>query len=435
MLRPSWKTLMLTTGLAAQLAYGGAIPGSSEIPEQTKGTALTGAHAVRRLDTALSLKHVDLTALIASGAHSLVGEPTLQAYALYAEGSARSIIQTSDGGYAFIGTTNALGDNDILLVKTDAFMSVQWAYAYGTTTDDSGVEVRATSDGGFMLAGQTYQNNNFDYFVVRTDPTGAIYWQGPYGGVLQEYPKAMEVTPDGGCIIVGKTQSNLGYQNAHMMKFSALGSVQWEKSFSSGADGTYEFEGVTNVPGGGYVAVGSRQVKVSATTWENYGYAVKVSSTGATLFQVNSGRFAYLESVAATSTGYVAVGYIYTNISTFDADFYAVRFNPTTGAVTAGWPRTINGGTRGDYLSDVKVASDGNYVITGSTTPSDTQRNMRLMKLNTSGTALWNYAPYPSTDITSGESLAMTSDGGFIVSGGYTNPSNTSYLLLSKFSP
>lgn len=29
----------------------------------------------------------------------------------------------------------------------------------------------------------------------------------------------------------------------------------------------------------------------------------------------------------------------------------------------------------------------------------------------------------------------MTSDGGFIVSGGYTNPSNTSYLLLTKFSP
>jgi hypothetical protein len=434
MFRPTWKTLMLTTGLAAQLGCGGAIPGSTETLEQTKGTALTGPHAVRRLDTARILKHVDVTTLVASGVHTFVGEPTLQANALYSEGSASSIIQTSDGGYAFTGTTNVLGDDDILLVKTDAFMNVQWAYAYGTTTDDSGVEVRATSDGGFMLAGQNYQNNNFDYFVVRTDPTGAIYWQGPFGSTLQEYPRGMEVTPDGGCIVVGKTQSNLGYQNAHMMKFSATGSVQWEKSFSSGADGTYEFNGVANAPGGGYVAVGSRQVKVSATAWETYGYVAKVSSTGSTLFQVSSGRFADLEAVAATSTGYVAVGYIYTNTSTFDADFYAVRLNPTTGAVTTGWPRTINGGTRGDYLSDVQVATDGNYVTTGSITPSDTQRNMRLMKLNTSGTVLWNYPPYPS-DNTSGVSLARTSDGGYIVSGGYTDPSNTTYLLLSKFSP
>ncbi len=104
--------------------------------------------------------------------------------------------------------------SSILLVKTDAFMNVQWAYAYGTTTDDSGIEVRATSDGGFMLAGQNHQNNNFDDFVVRTVPTGAIYWQGPFGGTLQEYPNAMEVTPDGGCIIVGRTRSNLGLATA-----------------------------------------------------------------------------------------------------------------------------------------------------------------------------------------------------------------------------
>ncbi|WP_163998383.1 hypothetical protein [Pyxidicoccus caerfyrddinensis] len=433
MLQCSWKNLILGTGIVAQLACGGPPPAAGEALGQTKSIALTGNSAIKRLDTASLKKHVDITALVSSGRSAFAVAPTLQANALYAEGSGGSVVQTSDGGYAFTGTTTALGDDDILLVKTDAFLNVQWAYAYGTTNDDSGVEVRATSDGGFLIAGQTFQNNNFDFYLVRTDSAGNIYWQGPYGGTLQEYPAAMEVTPDGGCILVGKTRSNLGYQDAYMMKFSATGAVQWSKAFTSGADGTYEFEGVANVPGGGYVAVGSRQVKVSGGGWETYGFAAKVSSAGSTLFQVSSGRFAYFTGVAATSTGYVAVGYIYPpGTSSIGADFYSARFNTTGGTL---WARTISGGTPGDYLSDVKVASDGNYVITGSIVPSSSQRNLRLLKLDNSGNTLWSFGPYLSTDVTSGESLAMTSDGGFIVSGGYTDSTNTPYLLLSKFSP
>ena len=427
----SWKTVMLTAGLAAQFACGGPGPDATEPVEQTKGTALTAHNAVKRRDTPPLMKHVDITALVSSGPHSLATQPILQGNALFAEATSRSIIQTSDGGYAFTGTTSALGDNDILLVKTDAFLNVQWAYAYGTYNEDSGVEVRATSDGGFMIAGQTFQNNNFDFYVVRTDPSGNFYWQGPYGGALQEYPNAMEVTPDGGCIIAGKTRSNLGYEDAYLMKFSATGAVQWSKSFSSGADGTYAFEGVANVPGGGYVAVGSRQVKVSSGGWETYGFAARVSNTGSTLFQVPVGRFADFTALAVNSTGFVAVGYIYQPAS-FDADFYAVRFNTTGGTV---WTRTIPAGTRGDYLNDVKVASDGNYVITGTIVPSDTQRNLRLLKLDNNGATVWNFGPYPSTWVTSGDSLAVTSDGGFIVSGGYTDSLNNSAMLLSKFSP
>ncbi|WP_157232220.1 hypothetical protein [Hyalangium minutum] len=427
----TWKTWMLTAGLAAQFACGGPASDTPDTLEQPQGVALTGSNAVQRLDTAPLAKGVDVTALVALNYHSLALAPTLQGNALFSPGSASSIIQTSDGGYAFTGTFKALGTDDILLVKLDAFLNVQWAYAYGTSNAESGVEVRQTSDGGFMIAGQIFQNatTNFDFYLVRTDSTGNPYWQLSNGGTLHEYATAMEVTPDGGCIIVGKTQSNLGYQNAYMVKFSSVGAVQWSRSFSSGDSGTYEFRGVANVPGGGYVAVGSRQVKVSSSTWETFGYAVKVNSAGSTLFEVSSGRFAGLEAVTATSTGYVAVGYIY---PVSGADFYAVRFSPTGGTL---WAWSLNAGTNGDYLSDVKLASDGNYVVTGTISPTLTQQNLRLMKLDNSGIRLWDFYPYASTVNTNGQSLAITSDGGFINSGGYTDSTNTWYLLLSKFSP
>jgi hypothetical protein len=299
-----------------------------------RGASTASSLQARNCGHFWSLKHT-LSALPAAA--------PARSNALFDAGSSSSIIQTSDGGYAFTGTTNALGNDDILLMKLDDFLNVQWAYAYGTTNKEFGVEVRQTSDGGFMIAGQ-YQNaatKNFDDYLVRTDSAGNYYWQLSNGGSPHEFSNAMEVTPDDGCIVVGRSQDKLGYQNACMVKYSSAGAVQWTRSFSSGASGTYEFKGVANVPGGGYVAVGNRMVQVSTSTWEGYGYAVKVSSTGSTLFQVSSGRFAGLEAVAATSTGYVAVGYIY---PVSGSDFYAVRFSTTGGTL---WARSLNGAPTG----------------------------------------------------------------------------------------
>ena len=94
----------------------------------------------------------------------------------YEEG--HSVVQTSDGGYAIAGHTNSYGtgDYDIWLVKTDDSGTVEWTQAYGGTgTDYWGIAVE-TSDGGFAIVGTTWSfgAGSEDILLIKTDEHGVV---------------------------------------------------------------------------------------------------------------------------------------------------------------------------------------------------------------------------------------------------------------------
>ncbi len=88
---------------------------------------------------------------------------------------ARSIIETSDGGYALAGATcsyaPANGLADFYLVKTDGSGNMQWNRTYGEIYDDGIASVVQTSDGGYALAGYTdsFGSGDEDFYFVKTD--------------------------------------------------------------------------------------------------------------------------------------------------------------------------------------------------------------------------------------------------------------------------
>ena len=100
-----------------------------------------------------------------------------------------SVVQTSDGGYAFAGSTNALnGDLDFLLVRTDSSGNMLWTKTYGGTSYDAAYSVVLTGDGGFALAGYTESlGGNPDFLLVRTDSSGNMLWTKTYGGIIQMF--------------------------------------------------------------------------------------------------------------------------------------------------------------------------------------------------------------------------------------------------------
>ena len=89
-----------------------------------------------------------------------------------------SLIQTSDGGYAIAGYTKSFGagEADVYVVKLDAKGNLQWTKTIGGESEDSGRSIIQTSDGGYAIAGSTTSFGagwiNVDVYVVKLDKNG-----------------------------------------------------------------------------------------------------------------------------------------------------------------------------------------------------------------------------------------------------------------------
>ena len=65
--------------------------------------------------------------------------------------------KTSDGGYALAGYTNSFGAGnvDLWLIKVNATGDMQWNKTYGGAGQDQAFEVIQTQDGGYVMVGST----------------------------------------------------------------------------------------------------------------------------------------------------------------------------------------------------------------------------------------------------------------------------------------
>ncbi|MEK9136715.1 MAG: hypothetical protein AAB393_06290, partial [Bacteroidota bacterium] len=94
-----------------------------------------------------------------------------------------SVAQTTDGGFIVAGTTYNLGagNGDALLIRTDSAGHVLWMRAYGGTDYDEALSVVQTTDGGFAFGGSSLSFGGATFYVVRTNQNGDTVWTRTYG--------------------------------------------------------------------------------------------------------------------------------------------------------------------------------------------------------------------------------------------------------------
>jgi len=172
---------------------------------------------------------------------------------------ARSMIQTSDGGYALAGDTGfySADDSDIWLVKTDSFGNQLWNRTYGGAGDDECSSIVQTQDGGYAFAGFTYSSGAglADIWLVKTGSSGAAQWNKTYGGTHYDGSYCVLQTPDGGYALAGDTESfGAGDGDFWLVKTDSTGNMQWNKTY--GGTGDERAKSMVQIGDGGYAFVG-----------------------------------------------------------------------------------------------------------------------------------------------------------------------------------
>lgn len=122
---------------------------------------------------------------------------------------AYSIQQTADTGFIVAGSTFSFGhgNEDMYLVKLNKNGDTVWTKTYGGIYDDQARSVKQTSDGGYILTGMSKSFGdaaNGDIWTVKTDSNGDTLWTFKFqtAGVDHGYD-IIEDNLGGGYIIGG----------------------------------------------------------------------------------------------------------------------------------------------------------------------------------------------------------------------------------------
>ncbi len=178
---------------------------------------------------------------------------------------AEAIVQTSDNGFVIAGYTSSYGAgaDDMWLVKIDASGLPQWNATYGGIDDDRARSLIQTTDGGFILAGHSWSHSegNDDMWVGKIDESGNLMWSHTYGGPEREWVEAIIQTTDYGFAFTGQSwSSGVGDRDIWLVKTDESGLLQWKNVYGGGekagaenlvqtTDGGFAFAGFTSTTG------------------------------------------------------------------------------------------------------------------------------------------------------------------------------------------
>ena len=142
---------------------------------------------------------------------------------------ARQIIQTSDGGYILVGSSESDTRNrdNIFVAKIDAKGGLEWQYLYGTPEDDGGYGIVEVKD-GYVIAGYTEHTKGYDkdLYLLKISKDGDTVWSRQYGGVKDDEARAIKKTKDG-FVVVGYTQTIGGLsKDLYILKVNRKGLME-----------------------------------------------------------------------------------------------------------------------------------------------------------------------------------------------------------------
>ena len=148
------------------------------------------------------------------------------------------IRETPDHGFIVAGTTTAYPE-DYRLVKTDSAGNPTWTRTYGGARSDWPFAIELTSDGGYILAGVTFSfgSGQNDVYLVRTDAWGDTIWTRVYGGADEDWAFGVVETQDSGFAVTGLSASySPGDRDLSVLRLDRYGDTLWTRTYGWWSD-------------------------------------------------------------------------------------------------------------------------------------------------------------------------------------------------------
>lgn len=312
-----------------------------------------------------------------------------------------SMIHTSDGGYAIVGTAMfiVMGRIGPWMFKFDSAGNQQWNqpyYSQDANSNLSGAKVIVqTADGGYAFAG-------LNAYLVKTDSEGRIQWRQNYAGGLD--PESLVITQDGGYALAGSTN-----QGFWLAKTNSAGTLQWNQTYVIGDHS--QCMAMVQTDDGGYALAG-----FSSSSSGSYAALVKVNSIGNMLWtQTYNGPSGSAQAFSLTKTN--------------DGGFALGGMGVVSNSTVAMLIKTdVNGNLlwnqtyielKGEPALSVIQTSDGGYALgCGWFGPSSGM----LLKTDTEGNPEWNITLNDTV-----RSVVQLSNGAYVFAGG--NFANYNFLM------
>lgn len=192
---------------------------------------------------------------------------------------ASSIIQADDGGYLITGKTQAYSTNydyDSYILKTNSAGEIIWLNTYGNNWPwyEQTYHIIKTSDNGFFICGnQDNEGIDKNWFVVKTDWDGNQLWSNNIvGGTYHEGAFYSCEMADGSYAVAGNYYQDVW--KAFITKYNIYGDTAWTKMWGTGDDNSQYNYAIQQLEDGGFITVGS-------TTTANDGLNIYLSRLSA----------------------------------------------------------------------------------------------------------------------------------------------------------
>jgi len=319
---------------------------------------------------------------------------------------ANSIQQTTDGGYIVAGWTKSSGSRgeDAYILKLNSKGEVEWQKTFGGEYDDEARSIQQTTDGGYIVAGWTnsFGLERYDVYILKLNSKGEVEWRKTFGGEDYDEANSIQQTKDGGYVVAGWTTSfGSGGYDVYILKLNSKGEFD-----------TTPPNVMIVSPSDVVVLGGTININIDAT--DNVELEkVTLYIDGKKIKEYTSGPYKYSWDSSKASEGAHTI-----NVEALDRSGNIGTKSVTTmmdKIKDVSWHKMF-GGEGSDKANSIQQTKDGGYIVAGWTESFGSREDVYILKLDSKGEVQWQKT-FGGGDDDVTNSIQQTTDGGYIVAG------------------